>query len=135
MGIVINAKPKPKLIRQLGLKRTHELLNNLLDDDDIFKNHDNGHEDEDNDGDHYDNDYDDEDELLNFIGNMELYTLLWPTIIGALDVDEIDDTYLAFGTLILPQGTVELRDQFFYPVSKFLQNFIDLKMETIFKYI
>ncbi|GAB0088507.1 uncharacterized protein DMENIID0001_029540 [Sergentomyia squamirostris] len=110
IGYKLTAKPKPFLIKQLRLKNTHNVLNDLFSGEQDFVDPD-AAEEEEEDGEEY---YDD-DEYLNFIAHLELDTIIYPTLKGNLDVEEVDDTYYCFGTMLLPQGMIEIRDKFHFP--------------------
>lgn len=60
---------------------------------------------------------DDDVELFNYVASLELDTLVWPTIVGQLEIDEIDDDYIVVGTLKLPQGSVSIKDRLEFPVN------------------
>lgn len=110
-----NGKPKLKILRQYGLQRSDALNSKLLDERTLFKAFESDDEDEENEE---DNDDDDDDyEAMNIVGHMELDTMVWPTIIGTIDVEEIGDAYFAFGTVKTPHGVIEFKDIFYYPVS------------------
>ena len=106
----MNTKKKPTLLRSLGLQRSQALIKNgFLAQDDFFAHSESSEEDED--------EINDEDEtLLNFIGHMELYTIVWPTVLGTLDCEEIGSNIYARGELKIPSGTILLINQFNYPV-------------------
>lgn len=65
----------------------------------------------------------------NFEGHMTLETIIWPTISGNIDVDNVDnDDYFVTGNLNLPQGVIDFRDHlYFYDYFK-IQN--SLRIET-----
>jgi hypothetical protein len=101
LGLIVVGQPKSQLLQQLRLQRTSDLLKEF------------GQIGEDEEDDE-DEDEDDKD-AINFNGHMELDTLIWPTIKGYLEVEEFDDFYLAFATIVLPQGNVEIRDKLIFP--------------------
>ncbi|XP_055713060.1 uncharacterized protein LOC129807664 isoform X2 [Phlebotomus papatasi] len=110
VGYKLVAKPKPILIRQLRLKNVHNVIKDLFSGEEDFSENPEEEEDEED-----NEDYSDEDEYLNFIAYLELDTIIFPTLKGNLDVEEVDDTYYCFGTMILPQGIIEVRDKFYFP--------------------
>lgn len=104
-----NAKPKLDILRQSGLVRSNAVPSRLLDEHALFKafeTEDSGEED----------DSDDDYELLNIVGNMELDTIVWPTVVGTVDVEEVGDTYFAFGNVKTKHGIIDFKDIFYYPV-------------------
>lgn len=47
---------------------------------------------------------------------MELSTIIWPTISGFLDIDDIDDEfYIIRSNLNLPAGNIVLNDHLYFP--------------------
>uniref|UniRef100_A0A7G3AUB2 Putative lipoprotein n=1 Tax=Lutzomyia longipalpis TaxID=7200 RepID=A0A7G3AUB2_LUTLO len=111
VGYKVAAKPKPILIRQLHLKNIHSVINDLFsgEEEDLANEQDYEEDGDEDSGDDYEDDY------LNFIAFVELDTIIFPTLKGNLDVEEVDDTYYCFGTIILPQGMIEFRDKFYFP--------------------
>lgn len=115
LGIVTGARPRPPLMGQLGIQRAHALIKSqLLNDDEFFGGMSESEENSDD-----TEDYDEEDaaELLNFVANMELDTLRWPTIFGTLDLEEVNEMYYAHGTLKIPHGVIQIRDRLEVPVT------------------
>lgn len=102
------AKPRPLLMGQLGIQRAHALIKSQLLNDDESQEVSDDYE--------Y---YDEEDaaDLLNFVANMELDTLRWPTILGTLDLEEVNDLCFAHGTLKIPHGIIQIRDRLEIPVN------------------
>lgn len=119
LGIIVNGKPKEKLI---GLPRVSHYLHfksNLAHDYTRFERYFVEGNDE---ASEEDSDDDEEDEVYvvgsdwNLAGQMELNTIIWPTISGFLDIEDIDDEYyIARANLNLPQGNIELSNHLFYP--------------------
>lgn len=108
LGIIANARPKPSI---LGLRVSHaKVRNELLKDFEIALLENIGEstsEEED----------EDEDEgLLNYVGAIELDTLVWPTIIGSIELEEVGDVYNAHGLVKLPPGNVEFFNRLDFPV-------------------
>lgn len=98
LGVKINGHPKPKLVNQLSNQKMQLDLN--FDDD--F--HPPRVEEE-----------PDDDEFLSYLTSFELDSLVWPTIVGEVDIQENVDMYFIVGNLDLPQGRVEFRDRLYYP--------------------
>lgn len=113
LGIVANGKPKLKILRLFGLQRSDALASKLLDEHTLFK----AFETEDEDDEDEEGDSDTDYEPLNIVGNMELDIIVWPTILGTIDVEEVGDTYFAFGNVKTKHGIIEFKDIFYYPVS------------------
>ncbi|XP_050082628.1 uncharacterized protein LOC126569520 [Anopheles aquasalis] len=93
LGFKAKSKPQPKLLRNLPAAG-HK------------------HVDADNDSEDYDDDDDDDEDELNFIGDIELYTIFWPTINGTLELTQRGVKYQATGKIVLPQGVIDLDDTF-----------------------
>lgn len=122
LGIIVNRRPKQKII---GLPRvSHDLdfKSQLINDykrfyiDKYFK----GEVDSGEDNASEEIDEDEEPYVVgsdwNLAGQMELNTIIWPTISGFFDVEDIDDEYyIARANLNLPQGNIELSNHFFFP--------------------
>lgn len=65
----------------------------------------------------------------NFIGHMELETIVWPTISGNIDAeDNAGENYIVTGNINLPFGSIEFRDHLYYPDYLNIQN--ALRIET-----
>lgn len=98
-------KPKPKLLDELGIK-TQAIYNRKL----VGTAIDGEEEDE----------YEDEDEMedpISWSGLVEIDSLIYPTMKGTLDIDQKGTAYVLLGTLTLPGGTAELKDEFDFAVS------------------
>lgn len=62
---------------------------------------------------------------------MELNTIMWPTISGFLDVDDIDEEYYIIrSSLNLPAGNIKLNDHLYFPDFINIRN--SLQVETPF---
>ncbi|XP_049547862.1 uncharacterized protein LOC125959115 [Anopheles darlingi] len=88
LGFKAKSKPQPKLLRNLPAVG--------------YKTVDTDNESEE----------DEEEDELNFIGDIELYTIFWPTINGTLQLTQRDIKYQATGKIVLPQGVIDLEDTF-----------------------
>lgn len=60
---------------------------------------------------------DDEEDLLRWGGHIAVDTYFYRTIIGNIDIDEIEDSYIIEGDLVLPNGTIKLFDVLLFEVS------------------
>lgn len=107
LGATVFGKPKPMLIRELRLEKMYKLIKEFEENgmDAVESSEESSSESDDED--------DEEEDPISFDGYMELDTLIWPTLKGNLDVDQIDESYISFGTIILPQGVIEIRDRFY----------------------
>lgn len=66
---------------------------------------------------------DDEEDDWNIAGYMELDTIVWPTISGNLDIEDVaGEDYIISGNLILPVGTIDFRDHLYFPDFMNVQN-------------
>lgn len=60
---------------------------------------------------------------MSLTGQMELNTIIWPTISGFLDVDDIDgEYYIIHSTLNLPVGNIIVNDHLYYPDYMHVRN-------------
>ncbi|XP_032572582.1 uncharacterized protein LOC6611837 [Drosophila sechellia] len=101
LGVKINGKPKSDLVNQLGSNKME--LEMLYDAD--FKPL------------NAEMDYkpDADEEYFSYFTDFQVDTLVWPTIVGNVDIQEIIDFYLVVGHVELPQGKVEFKDRLHYP--------------------
>ncbi|XP_051858776.1 uncharacterized protein LOC117563530 [Drosophila albomicans] len=97
LGIKLNKQPKLKLVNQLSSQKMQLDM-------------------------HFDDDFqpprieeEDDEEYLSSLTTFELDSLVWPTIVGKVDVQENLDMYFIVGNVDLPQGRVEFRDRLYYP--------------------
>ncbi|XP_046812149.1 apolipophorins [Lucilia cuprina] len=104
LGFKINGHPKSKLLTQLGGNKIE--LELLYDDD--FQPPKIDSED-------YDMDDIEYDEFLSYFVEFEIDTLVWPTVEGFGDIQEVMDYYIVVGNLQLPQGRIDLKDRLYYP--------------------
>lgn len=130
LGVILTAKPKPKLVKQLRLINTHEIIDKLFPEEDDDDEEEEEEVDEPRGSQEQD---EDDEELLNFMAYMELDTIVYPTLKGTLDFEEVEDTYFSFGTLILPQGMIEIRDRFYFPDYFTMKN--TLRITTPFQLV
>ncbi|XP_052864104.1 apolipophorins [Anopheles cruzii] len=117
LGLKAVSKPKPKLIRQL-LSQT---ASSMVEEDPWSV------EAKDEDDEDYEDEEEDEQSLLNFIGDIELYTIVFPTIEGTLELTQFRSEYRAIGKIKLPQGSIDVRDRFFLKDLLNIQNSLRLK--------
>lgn len=123
LGAKVFGEPKVQLINQLGvMKATHvkdeffyEDMSELVDEssEEEFE--------------------DDEMDLIQYftlIGSFEVDTLLWKTIKGSMDIEEVKDTFYCLGKIILPQGTISIKNNFYYPHYFLVKN--RMKISTPF---
>ncbi|XP_039479409.1 uncharacterized protein LOC120443997 [Drosophila santomea] len=101
LGAKINGKPKSDLVNQLGNNKME--LEMLYDAD--FKPL------------NAEMDYkpDPDEEYFSYFTDFQVDTLVWPTIVGTVDIQEIIDFYLVVGHVQLPQGKLEFKDRLHYP--------------------
>lgn len=101
LGVKLNGNRKISLVNQLGSNKIE--LETLYDED--FRQ--------------YMEDYDendiDYDEYFSYLANFQIDTIVWPTINGILDIQEILDYYIILGNLQLPQGSIDFKDRLYYP--------------------
>lgn len=102
MGIAIVGKPKPKYLKELGIKRPPiytSIQKNYMGEEEIGEADDDTH-----DG-------------ISWSGLIEVDTIIWPTIKGSLDIDQAGSVYAATVTLTLPDGVAEMTDVLDFSVS------------------
>lgn len=99
------AQPKPKPLKELGIK-TIDVYINKLDQDLISSETDK----------QTDDDMDNEDPF-SWTGLIKIDAIIYPTMQGALDIDQEGPLYILFGTLLLPDGKAEISDRFLFTVN------------------
>lgn len=138
IGVVINAKPKPALRALVGTQPQRSVyfsaesqaianewsigdeaatsdqtsLENAIGNSDSGGN---DNEEATNEDVQDEEDEDDGADLFNYVASLQVDTLVWPTVTGEIEVDEIDDDFIVVGTLKLPQGAVLIKDRFEFP--------------------
>ncbi|XP_062546026.1 uncharacterized protein LOC134212310 [Armigeres subalbatus] len=125
IGLRAVSEPKPQLMRQLGIQKASGILEEFLEDS-LGSVHDNENDDEEDDD-------DEEEEYLNLIGKVELDTIIWPTIIGNVDLEEYKSKYYLSGKVKLPQGDVDVRDSFWLEDLMNMKN--TMKVKTPFPFM
>lgn len=125
LGLTVFVQPNPKLIQALG-KQKSQNMNKFLFDEDFLSNiltSEEIDEMESIESTEEEDDEEDFDDLINFSGHFNLDMIVYPSIHGLLDVEQIDDiNYLVSATVNLPQGAVEIRDRLFYYSKTKLKN-------------
>ncbi|XP_053697453.1 uncharacterized protein LOC128744450 [Sabethes cyaneus] len=119
LGLKAVSEPKPQLMRQLGVQKASELLDEFIGESDTAQSADYEEEEED--------DTEDEEDLLNLIGKFELDTIVWPTLTGTLDLEEYKSKYYVTGKLKLPQGYIDIRDRFWLEDLMNMKNVLKVK--------
>ncbi|XP_043065229.1 LOW QUALITY PROTEIN: uncharacterized protein LOC108101203 [Drosophila ficusphila] len=101
LGVKIKGKPKSALVKELG---SNKMALEMLYDADFQPTN-------------ADLDYkpDPDVEYFSYFTDFQVDTLVWPTIVGNVDIQEIVDFYLVVGQVELPQGNVEFKDRLHYP--------------------
>lgn len=74
----------------------------------------------------------DEEDLLSWEGHVKVDTYFYATIIGNLDIEEVEDVYTIEGDLRLPNGTIDLYDTLNFEVKIVLFLFNLVIMKKIF---
>lgn len=127
LGVVIDGKPKQKFIR-LPRISSFQFESRLADEFDRFSSHfaalnGDGDASDSSSGESSEEDAVSAEDDWNIAGHMELDTIVWPTISGNLDIEDIaGEDYIVSGNLILPLGTIEFRDQLYFPDYMNVQN-------------
>lgn len=104
LGMIILGKPKPKILKELGIK-TQAIYKNKLN---VFSGFlVKQKTDKVDDGEH-------EEDPINWSGYIELNTLIYPTMTAEIDIDQKGTVYDVGATLKLPAGKAEFRDEFDY---------------------
>ncbi|XP_037927466.1 apolipophorins [Teleopsis dalmanni] len=116
-GVKINGHPKSNLLRELG---NNKIELELLYDDDfkpiLIE------EDED-----YDMSRMDYNEFFSYFVDFKLDTLIWPTINGVVDIQEVLDIYILVSTIDLPQGRIDLKNRLYFPDYINVLNVLNVK--------
>lgn len=132
LGIIVNGKPKQKIIGLPRVPHSVHFKSNLADDYDRFYPYFTVEVDESEEVTEENNDGDDGEPYVvgsdwNLAGQMELSTIIWPTISGFLDVEDIDDEYyIARANLNLPQGNIEISNHLYYPDYMRIRNSVQV---------
>lgn len=120
LGILTSANPKSIMMRRLArLKERKE----DPEDEEFFKEPLTEEMDDEDDGgensaEEAAEDVFDEDSL-SFLAKLELDTMMCPTIVGTIDVEEDDSNTYAYGTLNIPNGKVEIWNRLNLEVSSY----------------
>lgn len=125
IGLRAISEPKPLLMRQLGVQKASGILEEFLEDS-LIPVHSNDEEEE-------EEDEDEEEELLNLIGKVEIDSIIWPTIIGTIDLEEYKSKYYLSGKIKLPQGDIDVRDSFWLEDLMNMKN--TMKVKTPFPFM
>lgn len=125
LGIKAVSEPKPQLLRQLGVQKASELLDEFLEESPTVQASEDEEEEEEED--------EEEEESLNLVGKIELDTIVWPTITGTLDLEEYKSKYYVSGKVRLPQGYVDIYDRFWLEDLMNMKN--NLKIKTPFPFM
>ncbi|XP_034669576.1 uncharacterized protein LOC117902369 [Drosophila subobscura] len=112
LGVKIRGEPKSELINQLG---SHKMQLEMLYDEDFKPAN-------------AETDYtpDADEEYFSYFTSFEVDSLVWPTIVGTVDIQEIIDFYLIVGHVHLPQGRLEFKDRLHYPDYLNVHNLLTL---------
>lgn len=126
LGLTSLIKPKPKLILALGKQKStnmnkflfnEDFLKDMLTQEEIAEQEESSEEESD----------EDIEGFVSFSGNFKVDTIVYPTVKGVIDVDQIDDiNYLTSATIVLPQGIIEVKDRFYYHSLTKLKNRLNL---------
>lgn len=126
LGVTSLIKPKPTLILALGKQKStnmnkflfnEDFLKDMLTHEEIVEQEESSEEDS----------SEEIEDYVSFSGNFKVDTIVYPTVKGVIDVDQIDDiNYLTSATIVLPQGTIEVKDRFYYHSLTKLKNRLNL---------
>ncbi|PSN49824.1 hypothetical protein C0J52_08839 [Blattella germanica] len=97
LGLKVHGASKPPLLKDLNLEKIKP---------------DNREEEVDPDYDYEEENEESEEDALSWRGEIELDTILYPTMKGTLDIDERGTLYLIVASLVLPDGVAEVHDEF-----------------------
>lgn len=119
----MNAKPKPPLRTLVGTQPQRSVYfsaesNAVSTEIADFQTDEIGEDDHDssNSDSEDDNDEDTDYETFNYLTEIELNTIVWPSIVGQMEIDEVEDDYIVVGSLKLPHGIVTIKDRLSIPV-------------------
>lgn len=133
LGIIVNGKQKKKVIDLPRVDHYLPFESRLSDDFDKFSGYFTMESDTEESEEEQDrevgaqSDDDDDDDNWNIMGHMELSTIIWPTISGFLDVDDIDEEYYIIqSNLNLPAGNIVLNDHLYFPDLMNIRNSLQI---------
>lgn len=132
LGLIVNGKPKQRLIALPKVKHYLPFSSRLVDDFERFNRYFEQESDEDDESEEDESESEsDIEDNLSFAGHMELNTIIWPEIVGFIDLDDFDEEYyLMRGNLNLPVGNIELNNNLYFPDLMNIRN--SLKVNTPF---
>lgn len=102
--MIIFIQPKEKILKKLGIK-TQAIYAGKLSSDSAKKTE-------------VTHDESNEQDPISWNGLMELDMIIYPTIKGTFDLDQKGSVYVLLGSLILPNGTVTIKDEFEFVVRR-----------------
>ena len=124
LGAKVFGEPKVQLINQLGVMKASHVKDEFFYEDMSEQEEDSSDEDQEE---------EEEVDLTRFfslLGSFEVDALLWTTIKGSMDIEEVKDTFYCLGKIILPQGTISIKNNFFFPHYFLVKN--RMKISTPF---
>lgn len=123
LGITVKGKPKPMILKELGIETQAIYKEKLADGGGGIKQV-LGQEKE-------------EDDPFSWEGFVEIDTLLYPTMKGTIDIDQKGTVYDILASLHLPMGEAELRNEFDFIVRFHSITFFIIKIirESILEFL
>lgn len=102
-GVVMLVKPKEKILKNMGIK-TQSIYAGRLSSD-VAKRRGPV------------NKKVDEKDPFSWMGLIEVDSILFPTINATIDIDQKANVFVLLGTLNLPNGSAEFKDEYEFNVS------------------
>jgi hypothetical protein len=118
LGVKLHTEEKPEALRELKAPIVFDDLLSELDFGEGNAKDDNEYEDE------------EIEDLKSFLAYIVIDTIIWPSIEGSIDYEEIGYTTYIAGELKVPQGVITLRDHFYIEDYTNIKN--NLKIITPF---
>lgn len=103
-GIKVNGHPKSKLLKQLG---GNKIQLEVLYDDDFRPPRIDPSE--------YDPSKVDYNEFISYTVNFEIDPMVFDSLHGGIDIQEVLDFYLVVGHVQWPEGRIDVKDRLYYP--------------------
>nr|CAD7263142.1 unnamed protein product [Timema shepardi] len=106
-GLRIIGEPKPRMFQDISINSQKTEPEDTKNEDEEYEN--------------YDYDEDENKNAISWRGLIELDTFLYPTMKGSLEIDENGPLYTIVGSMVLPDGTAELYDEFTFVAGLLLK--------------
>lgn len=99
VGVTLMGKPKPKLLKEMGIKTQSIYLEKLSDHPVLDQEEDDDDDDE------------DEDDPISWDCYLRVDALIYPTVTATIDLEQKGTLYVLLGDANLPRGPAKLRNE------------------------